>query len=110
MPENNQQTEVFPGGIFFFDLDEDAREIYIVDAKRVLVYDYEGKFKRGWGAASALVLGSGVAYALFGINPVKSYPYVLGMAWPAIGANVMRQIALAGTGHGRMTVLGRGRW
>jgi hypothetical protein len=68
------------------------------------------EFKRGWGAASALVLGSGVAYALFGINPVKSYPYVLGMAWPAIGANVMRQIALAGTGHGRMTVLGRGRW
>jgi hypothetical protein len=68
------------------------------------------EFKRGWGAASALVLGSGVAYALFGVNPIKSYPYVLGMAWPAIGANVMRRIALAGTGHGRMTVLGRGRW
>ena len=49
LPENNQQTEVFPGGIFFFNLDEDAREIYIVDAKRVLVYDYDGKFKRGWG-------------------------------------------------------------
>ena len=68
------------------------------------------EFKRGWGAASALVLGSGVAYALFGVDPVTSYPYVLGMAWPAIGANVMRRIALAGTGHGPMTVLGRGRW
>jgi hypothetical protein len=68
------------------------------------------EFKRGWGAASALVLGAGVAYALFGVDPVTSYPYVLGMAWPAIGANVMRRIALAGTGHGRMTVLGRGRW
>jgi hypothetical protein len=68
------------------------------------------EFKRGWGAASALVLGSGVAYALFGVNPVTSYPYVIGMAWPAIGANVMRRIALAGTGHGGMTVLGRGRW
>jgi len=68
------------------------------------------EFKRGWGAASALVLGSGVAYALFGIQPTKSYPYVLAMAWPAIGAHVMRRIALAGSGHGETTVLGRGRW
>jgi hypothetical protein len=68
------------------------------------------EFKRGWGAASALVLGAGVAYALFGIEPVKSYPYVLGMAWPPIGAHVMRRIALAGSGHGETTVLGRGRW
>ena len=68
------------------------------------------EFKRGWGAASALVLGAGVAYALLGVDPVKSYPYVLGMAWPAIGSNVMRRIALAGTGHGPTTVLGRGRW
>jgi hypothetical protein len=68
------------------------------------------EFKRGWGAASALVLGAGVAYALFGIEPTKSYPYVLGMAWPAIGAHVMRRIALAGSGHGETTVLGRGRW
>ena len=56
------------------------------------------------------MLGAGVAYALFGINPVKSYPYVLAMAWPAVGANIMRRIALAGTAHGRTTVLGRGRW
>jgi hypothetical protein len=68
------------------------------------------EFKRGWGAASALVLGSGVAYALFGVEPVTSYPYVIGMAWPAIGANVMRRIALAGTGHGGTAVLGRRRW
>jgi hypothetical protein len=68
------------------------------------------EFKRGWGAASALILGSGVAYAVFGVDPVTSYPYVLGMAWPAIGANVMRRIALAGTPHGPTTVLGRRRW
>lgn len=68
------------------------------------------EFKRGWGAASALILGAGVAYALFGIEPTTSYPYVLGMAWPAIGAHVMRRIALAGTGHSETTVLGRGRW
>ena len=68
------------------------------------------EFKRGWGAASALMLGSGVAYAAFGIDPSESYPYVIAMAWPVIGAHVMRRIALAGTGHGPMTVLGRGRW
>jgi hypothetical protein len=68
------------------------------------------EFKRGWGAASALLLGAGVAYALFGIDPTTSYPYVLGMAWPAIGAHVMRRIALAGSGRGETTVLGRGRW
>ena len=47
--QNNQNTDVFPGGVFFFNLDEDAKEIYIVDAKRVLVYGYDGNFKRGWG-------------------------------------------------------------
>src|SRR5688500_5164641 len=46
--ENNQQTDVFPTGISQFTLDEDAREIYIAHWKRILVYDYEGKFKRGW--------------------------------------------------------------
>jgi hypothetical protein len=68
------------------------------------------EFKRGWGAASALVLGAGVAYALFGIQPTTSYPYVVGMAWPAIGAHIMRRTTLADSGHGETTVLGRGRW
>ena len=68
------------------------------------------EFKRGWGAASALVLGSGVAYAVFGIDPVTSYPYVLAMAWPAIGANLMRRISLANSGARETTVLRRGRW
>src|SRR5438132_9202964 len=66
LAENNQQTEVFPGGIFFFDLDEEAREIYIVDAKRVLVYDYEGKFKRGWG-------GHGIPLNEIDNNPTPPY-------------------------------------
>ena len=65
-PENNQQTDIFPGGIFFFDLDEGAREIYIVDAKRVLVYDYEGKFKRGWG-------GHGMPLSEIDNNPTPPY-------------------------------------
>jgi hypothetical protein len=68
------------------------------------------EFKRGWGAASALVLGSGVAYAVFGVDPTTSYPYVLAMAWPAIGANLMRRISLVNSGAGETTVLRRGRW
>jgi len=48
--QNNQQTDILPGGVFFFDLDEDAQELYIVDNKRVLIYDMgSGAFKRGWG-------------------------------------------------------------
>src|ERR1700674_1410814 len=50
LKENNQQTDVLPNGVFFFDLDEEAHELYLVDAKRVLVYDMDtGAFKRGWG-------------------------------------------------------------
>src|SRR6266702_991123 len=66
LKQNNQDTDVFPTGIFFFDLDEDAREIYIVDAKRVLVYDYEGKFKRGWG-------GHGIPLSEIDNNPTPPY-------------------------------------
>ena len=50
---NNQQTDIFPPGIGAFELDEDAREVYITDGflnKRVLVYDLDtAMFKRGWG-------------------------------------------------------------
>ena len=66
LPENNQNTDVFPGGIFFFDLDEDAKEIYIVDAKRVLVYGYDGNFKRGWG-------GHGIPLSEVDNNPTPPY-------------------------------------
>ncbi|NOT27057.1 MAG: hypothetical protein HOP16_13235 [Acidobacteria bacterium] len=50
---NNQQTDIFPPGIGAFELDEEAREIYVSDGflnKRILVYDLDtGAFKRGWG-------------------------------------------------------------
>jgi len=58
---------VFPGGIFFFDLDEDARELYIVDSKRVLVYDMDnGAFKRGWG-------GHGIPLSEIDNDPTPPY-------------------------------------
>jgi len=41
-------------GYFFFDLDEDAKELYIVDQKRVLVYDYgQRQHSSAAGAATA---------------------------------------------------------
>jgi hypothetical protein len=65
--QNNQQTDTFPGGIFFFDLDEDAHEMYIVDNKRVLVYDMDnGTFKRGWG-------GHGIPLSEIDNDPTPPY-------------------------------------
>lgn len=65
--QNNQNTDTFPGGIFFFDLDEDAHELYIVDTKRVLVYDMDtGVFKRGWG-------GHGIPLSEIDNDPTPPY-------------------------------------
>jgi hypothetical protein len=49
--QGNQETEILRNGIFNFALDEEAREIYILEnGKRVLVYDMDdGEYKRGWG-------------------------------------------------------------
>lgn len=47
--EDNTATEILDQK-GRFQLDEDAREIYILSWKRVLVYDMDtGDFKRGWG-------------------------------------------------------------
>jgi len=49
MPENNQETNwlVNKGR---FQLDEVANELYIIQQKRVLIYDAStGAYKRGWG-------------------------------------------------------------
>jgi len=68
--QNNQQTDTFLWGIEAFDLDEDAKEIYITDSapnKRVLVYDMNtGAFKRGWG-------GHGTPLSEIDNDPPKDY-------------------------------------
>lgn len=47
---DNQNTDIIVMPVELFDLDEDAREIYIVEQRRVVVYDMDtGVFKRGWG-------------------------------------------------------------
>lgn len=69
--ENNQQTDVFPTGISQFTLDEDAREIYIAHWKRILVYDYDGKFKRGWG-------GKGMPLSQISNEPTPDYDWKKG--------------------------------
>jgi hypothetical protein len=75
--EDNQQTDVFPPGIGSFDLDEEAREIFIADGflnKRVLVYNMDtGGFKRGWGGKgiplSEIVNGPTASYDISGPPP-----------------------------------------
>src|SRR5438445_737635 len=51
--------------------DVNPDEIYIVDAKRVLVYDYEGKFKRGWG-------GHGIPLSEIDNDPTPPYDWKSG--------------------------------
>lgn len=67
--QDNQQTE-FLMGIEDFDLDSDAKEIYIADGarnKRVLVYDMNtGAFKRGWG-------GHGIPLSEIDNDPTPPY-------------------------------------
>ena len=67
---DNQQTAIFPPGIGSFELDEDAREIFIADGflnKRILVYDLDtGAFKRGWG-------GKGIPLSEIDNNPTPPY-------------------------------------
>ena len=47
--ENNQNTDMMVSK-GRFNLDQDAQEIYIINQKRLLVYDMNtGAFKRGWG-------------------------------------------------------------
>ena len=68
--QNNQQTDIFPPGIGSFELDEDAREIFIADGflnKRILVYDMDtGAFKRGWG-------GHGIPLSEIDNDPTPPY-------------------------------------
>lgn len=72
LKENNEDTGTFPAGVLFFDVDEDAHEMYIVDAKRVLVYDVDtGAFKRGWG-------GHGIPLSEIDNDPTPPYDWKSG--------------------------------
>jgi hypothetical protein len=66
--ETNQNTDwmVSKGR---FNLDQDAREIYIINQKRVVVYDMDtGAFKRGWG-------GHGMPLSEITNDPIPSYKF-----------------------------------
>jgi len=66
--ENNQQTDIL-GNKGRFQLDNDAREIYIVQQKRVLVYDMDnGEYKRGWG-------GHGMPLSEVSNEPIAPYVF-----------------------------------
>ena len=68
LKENNQQTDVLVSK-GRFTLDEDAHEIYLVNWKRVLVYDMDtGAFKRGWG-------GHGMPLSEITNDPIPPYKW-----------------------------------
>lgn len=71
LQQNNQHTDVLPNGVFIFTLDEPAQEIYLVEGKRVLVYGYDGSFKRGWG-------GHGVPLSEISNAPTPPYDWTGG--------------------------------
>jgi hypothetical protein len=69
--ETNQNTDMLVSK-GRFNLDEDAQEIYIINSKRVLVYDMNtGAFKRGWG-------GHGMPLSEVTNDPISSYEFTGG--------------------------------
>ena len=66
--ENNQEVEAFAQK-GRFQLDEVANEIYIIDQKRVVIYDAStGEFKRGWG-------GHGMPLSEITNDPIPGYTW-----------------------------------
>ena len=66
--ENNQNTDMMVSK-GRFNLDQDAREIYLINQKRLLVYDMDsGAFKRGWG-------GHGMPLSEITNDPIPSYKW-----------------------------------
>jgi len=71
MPENNQETNVLINK-GRFQLDEVANELFIIQQKRVLVYDAStGAYKRGWG-------GHGMSLSEITNDPIPSYKWTGG--------------------------------
>jgi len=68
LKEDNAQTDMLMAK-GRFQLDQDAREIYIINWKRVLVYDMDtGAFKRGWG-------GHGMPLSEITNDPIPGYEF-----------------------------------
>jgi hypothetical protein len=69
--ENNQNTDAFVSK-GRFQLDEMTNEIYVINQRRVLVYDMNtGAFKRGWG-------GHGMALSEITNDPLPKYKWTGG--------------------------------
>ncbi len=66
--ENNQQTDVLASNRRF-NIDFGAREIYLLNQRRVLIYDMDtGAFKRGWG-------GHGMPLSEISNDPIPGYTW-----------------------------------
>jgi hypothetical protein len=69
--ENNQMTDAFVSK-GRFQLDEQTNEIYIINQRRVLIYDMNtGAYKRGWG-------GHGMALSEITNDPLPKYKWTGG--------------------------------
>lgn len=69
--ETNQQTDMLVSK-GRFQLDEVASEIYVINQRRVLIYDMTtGAFKRGWG-------GHGMSLAEISNDPIPPYTWTGG--------------------------------
>src|SRR6202162_1084482 len=91
LKENNQQTDVLVSK-GRFNLDEDAHEIYIINWKRVLVYDMDtGAFKRGWG-------GHGMPLSEIDNDPVPPYNWRSGPPPDIKGLAVLHCIHISADG------------
>ena len=68
LAEDNTQTDILANK-GRFQLDQDAREIYLINWKRVLVYDMDTfEYKRGWG-------GHGMPLSEISNDPIPPYQW-----------------------------------
>ena len=95
--ENNQQTNalVSKGR---FQLDEVAREIYLINQRRVLIYDMDtGAYKRGWG-------GHGMPLSEISNDPIPPYKWT--GAPPPDEKNFVPDLHFVEISHDRLVYVG----
>jgi hypothetical protein len=113
LPENNQETSYLLNK-GRFQLDEVANEIYIINQKRVLVYDAStGAYKRGWGGHGmplSEVTNQDIAgYKWMGAPPPEEKNFVPNLHFVEISKD--RKVYIGERGQNRIQVFTTdGKW
>ena len=98
--ENNQEVDEFAQK-GRFQIDEVANEIYIIDQKRVVVFDAStGEFKRGWG-------GHGMPLSEITNDPIPGYTWDGGP--PPEERNFVPAMHFVEISNDRLVYIGRAR-